>query len=403
MGLETRVADPSLNAAAASAPTHKRLRKRSDIELSSQHSVTTIEQDVYFASTESGPRSPIITTRAPSAASQLSRQSDARAGGGPTDNDIDESITFAKSRRPLSLSSSYSDLLTARQTNTERAASLSRSVDLLDAHGQLGPSDFKARVQASGSRDYGEDVAERNIGQNGLILNSPAVQKFYAEQPRQLTALLPRRHNTSLSKYRKYAAKEIIFEDPEVEEAITRPSSRASSLFTTRSMPITHGRPASSCGVHRQNETLKLDLAKTMVAPNAMMSIGQPKLDTESPRLGSASPTFNDAFPPSIPRYRRTEKELPPARPQSAHGSVRRARQSIAVFDSGSIGQLMQAINDEKEEDGCPAPVIREYHHSPSIYSIYLPVSQDAKQPQPPKVYVIKISPWKMLRDGNNR
>lgn len=53
-------------------------------------------------------------------------------------------------------------------------------VDLLDAQGQLRPADFKTRLQAAGARDYGEDVAERNMGVNGVDLESPAVLAFYA-------------------------------------------------------------------------------------------------------------------------------------------------------------------------------------------------------------------------------
>lgn len=53
-------------------------------------------------------------------------------------------------------------------------------VDLLDASGAFKPSDFKTRLQASGARDYGEDVAERNLGVNGVDLESPAVVAFYA-------------------------------------------------------------------------------------------------------------------------------------------------------------------------------------------------------------------------------
>lgn len=53
-------------------------------------------------------------------------------------------------------------------------------VDILDAQGAFKPPDFKTRLRATGARDYGEDVAERNIGVNGVDLNSPAVVAFYA-------------------------------------------------------------------------------------------------------------------------------------------------------------------------------------------------------------------------------
>lgn len=36
-------------------------------------------------------------------------------------------------------------------------------VDILDAQGEIKPSNFKSRIQASGTRDYGEDVADRNM------------------------------------------------------------------------------------------------------------------------------------------------------------------------------------------------------------------------------------------------
>ena len=53
-------------------------------------------------------------------------------------------------------------------------------VDLLDAQSEINPTDFRSRVKAAGARDYGEDVAERNIGQNGVDLQSSHVQAFYA-------------------------------------------------------------------------------------------------------------------------------------------------------------------------------------------------------------------------------
>jgi hypothetical protein len=59
-------------------------------------------------------------------------------------------------------------------------------VDILDAQGEIRPSDFRSRLQAAGARDYGEDVAERNMGVNGVDLTSSAVTAYYAtssEQP----------------------------------------------------------------------------------------------------------------------------------------------------------------------------------------------------------------------------
>lgn len=41
------------------------------------------------------------------------------------------------------------------------------SVDILDAQWKIRPADFHSRVAAAGVRDYGEDVADRNIALNG--------------------------------------------------------------------------------------------------------------------------------------------------------------------------------------------------------------------------------------------
>ncbi|KAJ4180933.1 hypothetical protein NW755_011468 [Fusarium falciforme] len=66
-----------------------------------------------------------------------------------------------------------------RESSVDSFQDGSRFVDVLDAQGEIRPSNFRSRVAATGAREYGEDVAERNIGENGLNLNSPAVKAFY--------------------------------------------------------------------------------------------------------------------------------------------------------------------------------------------------------------------------------
>lgn len=56
----------------------------------------------------------------------------------------------------------------------------SRYRDIIEAHSEIKPINFKIRIQATGTRDYGEDVAERNLGENGHDLDSPSVKAFYA-------------------------------------------------------------------------------------------------------------------------------------------------------------------------------------------------------------------------------
>ncbi|KAH7324736.1 hypothetical protein B0I35DRAFT_169015 [Stachybotrys elegans] len=65
---------------------------------------------------------------------------------------------------------------------TSLSVRLSTHVDILDAQSELRPSSFQARLRATGARDYGEDVADRNIIVNGVNLTSPAVQQYYHRQ-----------------------------------------------------------------------------------------------------------------------------------------------------------------------------------------------------------------------------
>lgn len=228
-----------------------------------------------------------------------------------------------------------------------------RYVDLLDAHGQIGPSDFKARLKAAGSRDYGEDVAERNIGENGLLLGSAAVQNFYATQKSHPHAV-PSRPSTSLSRYRKQAKKDTILEHPEGEGDVVRPPSRTASLRTNRSMPVSRSRAAAATPEpYCCPETAHPRPPSTTPSQISVLSIGQLKLEGSHARDAAPADESDDAFPPSIPRHRRvgledspkrtsnvgsvrrSEQDLDPQRSPSRLGSVRRARQSIFAQSKG--------------------------------------------------------------------
>ncbi|GJN66359.1 hypothetical protein VFPBJ_01518 [Purpureocillium lilacinum] len=74
-----------------------------------------------------------------------------------------------------------------------------RYVDILDAQGEIKPSDFKSRLRAAGARDYGEDVADRNIGENGVDLTTPAVQRFYAALEQTATKPMYERRATMIT------------------------------------------------------------------------------------------------------------------------------------------------------------------------------------------------------------
>ncbi|KPM36523.1 hypothetical protein AK830_g10041 [Neonectria ditissima] len=66
-----------------------------------------------------------------------------------------------------------------RRRRSSLESSQNRFIDILDAQGELKPANFRSRVNAAGAREFGEDVADRNIGENGHDLASPVVQAFY--------------------------------------------------------------------------------------------------------------------------------------------------------------------------------------------------------------------------------
>ncbi|KJR82387.1 uncharacterized protein SPSK_03379 [Sporothrix schenckii 1099-18] len=85
----------------------------------------------------------------------------------------------SRSHRPQSSVSSSKLARSVRTDNSQKGY-----VDLLDAQSEFKPTDFHTRVKATGTRDYGEDVADRNIGVNGCDLDSQPVQAFYAVRPK---------------------------------------------------------------------------------------------------------------------------------------------------------------------------------------------------------------------------
>ncbi|KAM3458338.1 hypothetical protein MY3296_000544 [Beauveria thailandica] len=299
---------------------------------------------------------------------QQRRRSEPRIRAHP-DN---ESLTLSGSGRRQS-ATTYSDLALRRSSLPlqSRAAAASRYVDLLDAQGQLGSSDFKARLQASGSRDYGEDVAERNIGQNGLLLGSPAVQQFYAAQSSSSSSssssqTSPRRPTTS--RYRRYAQNHVILEQPEMEAAF-RPSSRASSVYTARSLPIARTRVTPIYDSPIYTEPRRASLASHYTAS----SMGLPKLQEGSIReeMDPGESDDDAAFPPSIPRFRRSEIDSNAAehRPASALGWVSRARQSVEVLSAYDMGEPIwkESVNRMFQDDGASRrPATRNQKSGPA-------------------------------------
>ncbi|KAK8127703.1 hypothetical protein PG984_008811 [Apiospora sp. TS-2023a] len=79
-------------------------------------------------------------------------------------------------------------------------------VDLLDAQSSINHINFHQRVQAAGGKIYGEDVADRNIRENGFNLDSPAIRAFY-EEPSRTSPLPPSSGSDAGSDMRSRAKK----------------------------------------------------------------------------------------------------------------------------------------------------------------------------------------------------
>ncbi|KAK4155791.1 hypothetical protein C8A00DRAFT_13179 [Chaetomidium leptoderma] len=112
-------------------------------------------------------------TRPPPLSFRMARPETAAPGSRPSSRGSINTITSAFRR-----ASGHSRAMSLRRDG-EKAFK-----DILDAQSEIKPADFKTRVKAAGARDYGEDVAERNMGQNGFDLGSEHVRAFYTESER---------------------------------------------------------------------------------------------------------------------------------------------------------------------------------------------------------------------------
>ncbi|KAJ8131513.1 hypothetical protein O1611_g2111 [Lasiodiplodia mahajangana] len=85
---------------------------------------------------------------------------------------VQASSLSAKPAPSPGLLSTYSDSIRSGESTRTKGY-----VDLLDAQSMIKPSDFYGRVQATGARNYGEDVADRNIDDRSATPNITTVQE----------------------------------------------------------------------------------------------------------------------------------------------------------------------------------------------------------------------------------
>ncbi|KAK2613509.1 hypothetical protein N8I77_000421 [Diaporthe amygdali] len=77
---------------------------------------------------------------------------------------VSMSTAYQSSAQITENESEINSLMKLRRNNGSRSSLGSiKSKDILDAQDEIRPTDFRSRVYATGSRDYGEDVADRNI------------------------------------------------------------------------------------------------------------------------------------------------------------------------------------------------------------------------------------------------
>ena len=67
----------------------------------------------------------------------------------------------------------------AMSIQTSATGSSKYHVDILDAQSEFMPTKFYSRIEAAGVRDYGEDVADRNMVENGIEVTSPSTSAFH--------------------------------------------------------------------------------------------------------------------------------------------------------------------------------------------------------------------------------
>jgi len=118
-------------------------------------------------------------------------------------------------------------------------------VDLLEAHSSIRPETSKHRTKASGVRNYGEDVADRNIDRFGagshtqLDLNSPQfsyMRTVYAPKKRPITDVAGAGAHSRVSS----ALGHVMGDDGPSDDIPLRSHGNSPSIRSTTSTPRTH-------------------------------------------------------------------------------------------------------------------------------------------------------------------
>ncbi|PTB41794.1 hypothetical protein M441DRAFT_138979 [Trichoderma asperellum CBS 433.97] len=219
-------------------------------------------------------------------------------------------------------------------------------VDILDAQGEIKPSNFKSRIQASGTRDYGEDVADRNMVES---LPSPRTRAVYSSLSGSTLPYRPHGSVSTASSSRYAFRGQSALEYPR-DNSISapgfngRPSSRHTSI---RSRPGSRGRvsPATESfdkvmsfdgnDFHDYRPQSKMSYGQISVTGSRASTPQQAPRTADGSYMRDESNTLYDdlrsASPPGVPRYKPRQYSLPSGKfPSGAlPGSVRSARENL--------------------------------------------------------------------------
>ncbi|KAL2175713.1 uncharacterized protein P884DRAFT_262103 [Thermothelomyces heterothallicus CBS 202.75] len=174
--------------------------------------------------------------------------------------------------------------------------------DLLDAQSEIKPADFRERVTAAGARDYGEDVADRNLGQNGFDLSSEHVRAFYAQMRRAESQHAG--HLTGTKKLDPYKAGV-----RRISPCASQPSLSRDPYGSTSSSNSRSSRKEDPARRRSVSTYMPLSLGKVKSLPfdrkhehlGALLSPRTPVPEDESLDFGFSGPRLNTPVVPQIP------------------------------------------------------------------------------------------------------
>jgi hypothetical protein len=250
-------------------------------------------------------------------------------------------VSFKKPSSLASISNAYQDtaevgehesdinsLVRLRRTNGSRSSLGSiKSKDILDAREEIRRTDFRSRVQATGARDYGEDVADRNITRHrdGNLSPTP--------DPRQMSNRTKSLTSSSLFP-RVTVSRDLI------QHTLVPPLKELS--------PSEPGEPQSFPRRNKQRLSLNTYVPTGMVSPRSPKSVATyPKLmDNVSAKDFAHAPadpeTQNGARPRNLSPT--TNNFSRPRSPQNYHMATARGNTPTSHMDHVFDGRIAEVL-----------------------------------------------------------